>query len=543
MKKKIVSLLLVLVLVISTFTACGKTTAKPDNTNTSDAGKSDDIDDNKEDEPVKDAVSFLSLRRTSGGDSEYDDNGDTYDCRVRCSYVLLELQDEDAALYPELDAALKALNDEIETGVTEEYENYKGWSEEAKANGEETYFPYYIDREMLIRRADTSVLSLSIPLSNFSGGAHGWYGDFPRSFDVKTGKEIKFTDIVKDIDKMYDYVTERLMEKYSEEWDMFIQFQIEGQDPYELYKNGTAEQGFYFDNEGITVIFNPYDLAAYAAGAQQIYIPYKGNEDLFVDGKYFEEHMDEYAIGVNIGEPYCSDIFGDGTEDSFSVYLWANPEDYDHVESVYFNVNGADYTIESDFYAFSQYAYLIRNKEGKVFCYLMTSEFNDYRIVYVYEITKDGVKFVDTTAAGVWAPSREGDEWWAWGGIMTDPNNFYADYRTDILGTTHIHTLCSVGPDGMPKAYSDVFEFGNKFELTLKQTLVADTVSEDGEKTGSMTLNPGDVVKAYRTDDDKYVDLLTKDGVIIRINVTNVYPYEVNGIQMDELFDGIIYAG
>lgn len=544
MKKRILSLLLVFVLVIATFTACGKAPVNTDNTNKSE-NKSEDEEkhDEEDDDPIDAGIAYLSLRKTYGGDSQYDDNGDTYECRVRCEYAGLELQDEDADLYPELNNSLKALNQEIETLVTDEYDQYDGWSKESKANGEDTYFPYYIDRDMLVRRADTSVLSLSIPLSNYSGGAHGWYGDFPRSFDTKTGKEIKFVDIVKDIDKMYDYITGRLMEKYSEEWDMFIQFQLEDQDPYELYKNGTAEQGFYFGNEGITVIFNPYDLAAYAAGPQEIYIPYKGNEDLFADGRYFDEHLDDYAVGIQLGSNYCSDIFGDGKEDTFSFYMNINSDDYEHVDGLYFNVNGQSYNIEADFYSFDQHAYLVKNAEGKVFLYLLSAEFNDYSLIYVYEITPTSVNAVDEVGASMWAPAPEGDDWWSWGGIMTDPQHFYIQYRTDILGTTNVHTLAYVGSNGMPAEYNAVYEFGNRFELTLMKELKTDTVSESGEKTGTRTLSVGDVVKAYRTDNETYVDVLMNDGTIIRFNVTATYPFEIDGIRMDELMDGIMYAG
>lgn len=551
MKRRILSLLLVLVLVMSAFTACGKQTANNGESNVTDnSGDNNNAEDNGgEDDPVEEAVSYLSLRRTSDGESEYEDLGETYECRIRCSYTMLELQDEDATLYPELSRALKALNEEIKEGVIIEYADYDQWSKDAIANDEPVYFPYYVDRDMLVRRADSLVLSLSIPYSNYSGGAHGWSGDFPRSFDSKTGKEIKFNDIVKDIDKMYDYITERLEDKYSEEWDMFIQFDTDS-DPYELYKSGDATQNFYFGNEGITVIFNPYDLAAYAAGSQQVYIPYKGNEDLFVDGRYFEDHMDNYAITIQPGETYCGDIFGDGTEGSFSVCASVNSDDYDYVENMYFNVNGESYELSAAFYAFSQNAYLIRNDKGDVYCYFVTSEFNDYRIVYVYKVEKTGVQPVDAGSFGIWAPAPSGDDWWAWGGIITDPDNFYIDYRTDVLGTTHIHTLAKIGDDGMPEEYESIYEFGNRFELTLLREITVDTVSEAGDKTGTLTLKAGDIVRAYRTNEkpyrensEVYVDLLTKDGTIIRINVTNEYPFEVDGIPMDELFDGIMYAG
>lgn len=540
MKNKILSLLLVLTLIVSVFTGCTKAPANDDDTKISD-NKGNDNDD-EEEENTQEILSYLTLRKVGNSDAEYDNSDGSYKCYVQYSYSGVELCEEDATLYPELDASLKALNDELYNLTLDEYSQYKTWAEESLANGEEAYFPYFTDRDLLVRRADSRVLSLSALLSNYSGGAHGWAGDFPRSYDVKTGKEIKFVDIVKDIDKMYDYITERLKEKYIDEWDMFIQFDTD-EDPYELYKNGTAEQGFYFNNEGITVVFNPYDLAAYAVGSQQVYIPYEGNEELFTDGSYFEEHMDNYSVGISAGNPYTGNIFGDGEEHTFAYYVGVDQEDTDYIENLYFSVDNQSYTIKAEFYAFSYNAYLLKSSNGKVYFYLMTSEFNDYKIVYVYEVNKDGVTLLEETTGYIWTPAVESDRWWSWGGVLVDPDNFYVDIRTDILGTTHIYALSHIGENGLFAPYDEVYTFAADLSVTLKQSITVDVVSESGDKTGTMTLNPGDVLKAYRTDNSTYVDLLTKDKTIVRINVTATYPFEVDGIPMDELFDGIMYAG
>lgn len=540
MKNKILSLLLVLTLIVSVFTGCTKTPVEDDDTKISD-NKGNENDD-EEEEPTPEILSYLTLRKVGNSDAEYDNSDGSYMCYVKYSYSGVELCEEDATLYPGLDASLKALNDELGNLTLDEYSQYKEWAEESLANNEDAYFPYFTDRDMLVRRADNKVLSLTVLLSNYSGGAHGWEGDFPRSFDVKTGKEIKFVDIVKDIDKMYDYITERLKEKYADEWDMFIQFDTD-EDPYELYKNGTAEQGFYFNNEGITVVFNPYDLAAYAVGSQQVYIPYEGNEELFTDGSYFEEHMDDYSVGIDSGNPYTGNIFGDGEEHTFAYYVGVDQEDTDYIENLYISVDNQSYTIKAEFYAFSYNAYLLKSSNGKVYFYLMTSEFNDYKIVYVYEVTKDGVKLLEETTGYIWTPTVEGGDWWTWGGVLVDPDNFYVDIRTDILGTTHIYTLSHIGDNGLFASYNDVYTFAADLSVTLKQSITVDVVSESGEKTGTMTLNSGDVLSAYRTDNNTYVDLLTEDKTIVRINVTATYPFEVDGIPMDELFDGIMYAG
>ena len=105
MKKRILSLLLVMALIMSVFTGCGKGGFGGIGGNTNNAGDDDEIEE--------DALTYLSLRKYTDGDSIYDDNGDTYECRVKYSYAGLELSDEDAKKYPALAKSLEELNKEI----------------------------------------------------------------------------------------------------------------------------------------------------------------------------------------------------------------------------------------------------------------------------------------------------------------------------------------------------------------------------------------------------------------------------------------------
>lgn len=535
MKKRLLSLLLVMALIMSLFTACGKSGLSGIG---SIGGNTDK--DTEDDEIEEEALTYLSLRKYTDGDSIYDDNGDTYVCRVKYSYAGIELDDADAKKYPELAKALKELDQEIAISTKEEYDQYVAWSEEAKTSGEETYFPYFVERDMLVRRADSKILSISIPIENYGGGAHGWYGDYPHSFDVETGKEIKFTDIVRNMRGMYDLVTDILQVKYEDEWDMFISY-MDGQDPYEAYITEAVEQGFYFNNKGITLVFNPYDIAAYAAGAIEVYIPYEGHEDLFWDCEYFDDVEDTFAVGIKLNQAYTNDFFDDGYENNFALYI--APDEWDCVSAIYFMIDDANYTIEmTDFYVFSSDIYLIKTEEGKVYCYFLYTEFSDYSAAKVFEITSKGPKEVGDFTGSIWMTYPDTDDWWSYHGIMTDPKNFYVQKGTDIFGTTGIHSLCYVGSDGLPVEYGDIYDFNVQYDVSVLKALEVEIVDEDGKTTGTATLNPGDTVSPYRTDNETYVDLLLKDGSIARIHVTNEFPYEIDGVEMQEIFD-IMYAG
>ena len=48
----------------------------------------------------------------------------------------------------------------------------------------------------------------------------------------------------------------------------------------------------------------------------------------------------------------------------------------------------------------------------------------------------------------------------------------------------------------------------------------------------------------YRSDGESYVDCKTKDGKYVRIVLDNSdWPIKINGIELEEAFDGIIFAG
>ena len=72
----------------------------------------------------------------------------------------------------------------------------------------------------------------------------------------------------------------------------------------------------------------------------------------------------------------------------------------------------------------------------------------------------------------------------------------------------------------------------------------ADRVDEDGEFLESVRLTKGTILTPYRTDGETYVDLITDDGQIVRFELeADDWPHLVNGMDVDEVFEGLLYAG
>ncbi len=112
----------------------------------------------------------------------------------------------------------------------------------------------------------------------FTGGAHGNYGTSYYNFDATTGQILTLKDIlVKDYASPLKTIAEPIFKKAYLEAGM----------------TKYSEAGFYFENdvfvmtdnfaitkEGLKFLYNPYEIAPYALGQQEIIIPYEGLRDL-----------------------------------------------------------------------------------------------------------------------------------------------------------------------------------------------------------------------------------------------------------------------
>lgn len=104
----------------------------------------------------------------------------------------------------------------------------------------------------------------------YEGGAHGmpyWTG---YTFDLQTGEELLLNDIISNSEEelkeiVTGYFTDLIAGNPNEFWDDAPQYVEEETDFNSL---------FYLTEEGIVFYFGPYALACYAAGFQQVTVPY-----------------------------------------------------------------------------------------------------------------------------------------------------------------------------------------------------------------------------------------------------------------------------
>lgn len=132
--------------------------------------------------------------------------------------------------------------------------------------------------------ATDDFVSISFMTSEFTGGAHGNYYTDALNFDLKTGKEIKLADLFEPksayLKKISDYsiadLKTRLGEMSDDEW----------------ITNGAGNNAENYDNwfltkKGLMITFDPYQVAAYAAGMQTVIIPYSELSEIWRKDKMY----------------------------------------------------------------------------------------------------------------------------------------------------------------------------------------------------------------------------------------------------------------
>ena len=401
--------------------------------------------------------------------------------------------------------------------------------------------PYSDNNSMSIRRVDSDILSYKTDVYTFAGGVHGWYGSGGVNYDVKTGKELKLFDVIKDREALITCVQDKLRALYPDlvanETGM-IDMVVE-----DLSESNIDNISWCIDPEGITLFFNPYELGSYAAGMQVIPIAFSENPELFKDSI----HKQEGSWAISGNSAYL-DTDGNGEYENISIeedYEYES-DNYSYIKGINVVVNGNKHPIELFSY---ENSYTWITSGGNYFLYVTTLVENDWKGINVYKINGDEFKEVGDTS-GYISSSKLEYEYDESGfssqmkGCMYNPDRFYLATRMNILSTYSGVRLTRVGEDGMPKPIEEWFVSFAEYELTSKIPLELEEVDEAGNVIATNKLEEGTPFNIYRTDGEKYVDLMTYKGSIYRVYIdASGWPQKINGQDIEKVFDGTMFAG
>ena len=409
--------------------------------------------------------------------------------------------------------------------------------------------------ECRVLRADNVLFSFIETNENYYGGAHGMYSVAGYAFDVETGKNLSFTDIVVDETKIRDLIAEKLDEEYG---DIFFDDIHNLIDQYDF--NSLCWSISYFD---VTLYFNPYDLGPYASGSQQVVFPFSEYADLF-DEKYLSV-PEQFVTQLSEYEQFCMDVNGDGKNEDIglsSKYL------EDDCLSVLISVDGKE--TDSDSWSYRIDTYLIK-VQNKVYLYLFEHHENDYVTLKVYDFAKED--FVENDNANLYIPEKSNFEerdnisfCESTSPVFSNPGKVRMASRLETLSTYQGTKEYHVNESGMLVTDDDYYDVEVSFLIKTLEDIPCQIVSgEEMNTSESGTIPAGTFVKIISATEDKvfvveaigyapdentdmygfYEDDNTQYNTeeIFCIQLDEEFGNTLNGRDVWELFDGLMYAG
>ena len=217
--------------------------------------------------------------------NQYEAKGDGK-VMLRQTWTELHLADGDgrsmlnSSNFPKLAAALEAYN---YSTIHEAYRAQGELREEAlreyqerKKYGSADYFGGYSSySDIIVKRADTRVMSFVEMHSEYRGGAHGMTVLRGVNFDTSTGERLSLHHVFPDAEMLIRVITEKL---YAENEPVIFFDSMEG----------TVADGVIHDKiswvigpRGVTFYFNPYDIAPYASGIISTTVMFDDRPGLF----------------------------------------------------------------------------------------------------------------------------------------------------------------------------------------------------------------------------------------------------------------------
>ncbi len=134
-----------------------------------------------------------------------------------------------------------------------------------------------VDISYNITHADNEIISVGFGTYFYTGGAHPNSYSYALNFDLENGRKLKLADLFKPnsnyLKVLSDYCIKNLKQQLAENAD---------NDWIEKGAGATAEnyKSWNLTTKGITITFDSYQVAPYAAGPQEVIVPFEHIESI-----------------------------------------------------------------------------------------------------------------------------------------------------------------------------------------------------------------------------------------------------------------------
>ena len=182
--------------------------------------------------------------------------------------------------------------------------------------------------------------------------------------------------------------------------------------------------------------------------------------------------------------------------------------------------------------------------DGKAWLYLFGLSDNDYSSIDIYDLSSGKAAFVDSVDLAASSYDLEGEDYLNYGAVLTDPDLMPLTKRFDILSTYSGSKIFKLADKGLPESSDPYYMINGEIQLKSKKDIRLDQVDEKGNVTKKKVKVPsGSTFDLYRTDGEKVLDARLKDGSLVRFIVEGTYPAMIDGVNAQDLFEELFYAG
>ena len=556
MKKKLTALLLCLCLCVGFFTACGGDGGGAQKlqqlwNRTEPASDGEEADDGEEpvqsleQTPEAEASELTQKPEVSGRSLlpevelvrthryEGDENGARYVSLLEAHYDVAQLSAESAGLYPQLAAALADYAYSFQRNKDAGLEEELSWAREQYGWMPDSFYAYTDESSLTVRRADTQAVSLLYLHSSYTGGIHPNYFYATLNYDTATGREIALEDVISDFDGLKTEMEKRLRDAYGEDTFFGLHEQLQ--------EYGSDQFTWTMEPEGLRFYFSPYEMASYAAGTQQVFFGFD-EAPAFFSGTYGKQEGD-WAMAFSVWEDLTFHQGPGGSGDTLRVETLSDKDfGISGLKIVY---NGQS-LMEEELWAYDFAPVLLHSEAFGDFLYIDCSFDNDHHMLLVYRLGEDG-----PALAGRMSETGFYQSWQETGQTVsravTDPGALLLGRHTNLMSTYDVAMRCHLSESGKPESERDWFDIPAGHVLTALREMEFPLIDAgSGQETGRRGVIPiGAQVTMARTDCESFVDLAW-EGALYRAYITMGeygWPEYIDGIELEECFDGTMFAG
>ena len=470
------------------------------------------------------------------------------------SYDTVRLTEEAAMNNVYLNKAIEIENDLIAERYEKSFAEVKEAAENAIAEQREDTeeFPVgNMEGKIIPVQCDQTVLSFyEVSSVYYPGAAHGSIGYSGYNYNPENGAQITLAEVFTDPAALKPVVAK------------YLRAQADGspiedaEDALQYYfdEGNMDALTWVIDQDGVTFLFAPSDIAPYAMGTLEARIYFDREPSLFT-GNYGSS-KEGYVKPLSPYTEMTVDLDGDGSDEKLSV-----TGTYEEGNEIYaysgIQVCVGDQVCTTELYCFSMQPSFVHTEDGRNYVYVVTATDNDYPELTVFAI-KDNVpsllgKMDGTGFASAFHPEYVDGEYSLEQSFserypLIDPSKFALGTRMQLMSTYSGHRFYKAGEDGMPAPLTDSYEIDADITLTTLVPVKAEVVDLSKEEaTGEEKEIPaGTKLNFWRTNGTDTVDMRTDDmevGEAFRFKVETSDGQIVNGIKLDEAFDGTMFGG